>query len=293
MCALKIKAWVKACRVHQWSKNALIFIPLLAAHQISSFACLQAIAAFFAFCLCASGVYILNDIIDLKRDRAHSSKNTRPFAAGILQPSQGLIVSPILAGCGLLLAYKIGTLFLFTALVYIIATTLYTFWVKRLLLLDVICLAGLYALRIFAGGTANHVSVSKWLLTFSVFFFLSLALSKRASELIKSGGADSGRQYTKEDLTVISQSGISSGYVAVLVLVLYINSIDIQTLYAFPDLLWGLCLLLLYWIVRMWILTSRGKIGEDPVLFAINDKTSQLIAVLGTIIILLATKWNH
>ena len=289
----QIKAWIRAMRIHQWSKNLLIFIPTLAAHQLTILSLEKTLAAFISFCSCASAIYIINDIVDLKADRAHVSKNQRPFAAGVLKPKDAWHVVPVLLMLGLFLALQVNTGFLTLLLLYIGITQLYTFGLKRLLLIDVFCLAGLYTLRIFAGGIAATVPVSKWLLAFSVFFFLSLALSKRASELIKSTVDSSGRQYTKADLPIVTQSGVSSGYLAALVLVFYINSSDVQTLYAYPDLMWGLCLLLLYWVARIWVLTTRGAVGEDPVLFAVSDKTSQLIAILGTIIILVATKWPH
>lgn len=279
--------WLKALRVHQWMKNALIFVPLLAAHQLLNPALLlQCILAFVLFGLCASSVYLLNDLLDLADDRHHSSKRHRPFAAGRLSIRAGLLAFPLL-----LVGAFIGAIWLlpwtFTGVLlgYYILTLAYSLYLKRQMAVDVMALAMLYTVRIIAGAAACGLALTFWVLAFSMFIFLSLALVKRYSELHearKKGrtGKTRGRGYYPADLEMISSLGASSGYLAVMVLALYIHDKATEALYAFPQVIWLACPLLLFWITRVWMLTHRGEMHDDPVVFAIRDRTSLLVGAL-------------
>ncbi|MDB5775199.1 MAG: UbiA family prenyltransferase [Herbaspirillum sp.] len=280
-----LKALLKGMRVHQWTKNILIFVPLVAAHQANQIdALLQACAAFFAFGMCASSVYILNDLLDLEADRQHPTKRRRPFAAGTLPISHGmaLIVVLLMASIGLSVA-ALPWNFMLALGAYYVATAVYSFWAKERVTIDVMFLAGLYTMRLVAGAAAITVALSFWLLAFSMFIFLSLALIKRFTEMVavKNRGqrVASGRGYSIDDMPLIQSMGTSSGYIAVLVLALYLNSPDMATSYSNPKFLWWLCPLLLFWISRVWVKTSRGEMHDDPVVFAAKDKVSRLIGV--------------
>ncbi|MDR2365775.1 MAG: UbiA family prenyltransferase [Zoogloeaceae bacterium] len=279
--------WIKALRLHQWLKNLLIFVPLLAAHRYAELPLLsQAMLAFFCFGLCASSVYLLNDLLDLRDDRHHAKKRLRPFASGRLSPGTGLLVFPLLlcvafavALCWLPLAFTLGVL------VYYGLTLAYSLWLKRLMIVDVMTLAILYTLRIVIGGVTLSIPLSFWLLAFSVFIFLSLALVKRYVELLPlrekgNGEKARGRGYHAEDFPMIMALGAASGYTAVMVLALYINDPVTRQYYHHPEFIWFSCLLLLTWISRVWILAHRGMMHDDPVIFAAKDKVSLGIVAL-------------
>jgi 4-hydroxybenzoate polyprenyltransferase len=281
------KLWIKALRVHQWAKNLLIFVPLLASHQLNHLDLFfNSMLGFIFFCLCASSVYLLNDLLDLADDRQHITKRYRPFAAGSLPIKQGLLVCPLL----LLLAFA-GSLwllpFLFTATlaVYYVLTLVYSMVFKRRMVIDVITLAALYTLRIIAGAFVILVWPTFWMLAFSMFIFLSLALVKRYAELHdakKEGKTEKtpGRGYFPSDLEMLSSLGAASGYLSVLVLALYIQDQTTIAMYQYPQLIWLACPLLLFWVSRIWLLTHRGVMHEDPVVFAFKDKISLIIAGL-------------
>jgi 4-hydroxybenzoate polyprenyltransferase len=282
-----LRTWAKALRLHQWAKNALIFIPLLASHRLLELDLLaDGLVAFLLFGLCASSVYILNDLLDLDDDRHHASKRRRPFASGALSISSGLIAFPLLlttafAGALLVLPWK----FALALGSYYLLTVAYSFWLKRLMTVDVIVLAMLYTSRIIAGTFAFGVRLTFWMLAFSMFIFLSLALVKRYAELRDArakgkGSKTRGRGYFPDDLEMISSLGASSGYLSVMVLALYIQDGSTASMYHYPQLIWLACPLLLYWITRIWMLTHRGAMHDDPVVFAIKDRTSLLIGVL-------------
>jgi 4-hydroxybenzoate polyprenyltransferase len=278
-------AWLKALRLHQWMKNLLLFLPLLGAHQIFDPALLtKAIVAFFAFGLCASSVYVVNDLMDLASDRQHPRKRLRPFAAGLLSPVSGLVVAALLLTCSLAVAAWVAPAFLAWLLVYFAITVAYTFWLKRKEIVDALALAALYTLRIIAGGAAVGLAASFWLLAFSLFLFLSLAFVKRYSELqvmVEQGrGEAKGRGYRTDDLPLIQTLGVVSGFSAVLVLALYINGESVLRLYQRPEVMWLTVPILLYWITRVWIKTHRGLMHDDPVLFAIKDRVSVVAGVL-------------
>lgn len=281
------KLWVKALRLHQWLKNFLIFIPLLAIHRINDIALdLQVALAFLIFGLCASSVYILNDLLDLNDDRHHATKKYRPFAAGQLSIKAGLLAIPLLlitafSGAIWLLPIK----FLIVLSIYYLLTVAYSFVLKRRMMIDVITLASLYTLRIIAGAKAVSINTSFWMLAFSMFMFLSLALVKRYSELYlaRAKGHTNkiyGRGYYPSDLEMIAALGAASGYMSVMVLALYINDPSATILYRYPNLIWLTCPLLLLWISRVWMLAHRGQMHDDPIIFAIYDKLSLIIGGL-------------
>lgn len=282
-----LKSWVSAIRIHQWMKNALIFVPLLAAHQVMNpMMVRQGILAFLLFGLCASSVYILNDLLDLADDRHHHSKKRRAFASGDLSIITGIVAFPLLlctafAGAALFLPWQFSAVLL----AYYALTLAYSLDLKRRMSIDVIALAALYTLRIIAGAAAFQLQLTFWMLAFSMFMFLSLALVKRYAELrdarVKGKKEKTrGRGYYPDDLEMISSLGASSGYLAVMVLALYIHDQATIDLYSSPQIIWLACPLLLFWITRVWMLTHRGLIHEDPVVFAIRDRVSLMVGAL-------------
>lgn len=279
-----IAAYFKAVRPHQWLKNLLVFVPLLAAHRLLEWPLLRdACLAFVAFSLCASSVYLLNDLLDLSADRGHPRKRLRPFAAGTIRPMFGAGLIPILLLASLLVAATLTPQFVMVLGAYYICTVAYSVYLKRLVLIDVMLLAGLYTLRVIGGAAAVGILPSFWLLALSMFMFLSLALVKRGAELStyrrlneSSGG---GRGYRVSDLEYLHSMGTASGYGAVLVTALYINDAAVLDLYSRPYLLWPVCPLLLYWVSRIWLKTGRGEMHDDPLVFAIKDRQSQLIGL--------------
>jgi 4-hydroxybenzoate polyprenyltransferase len=291
----KIKNFFDLLRLHQWSKNLLVFIPLFASHNFNNINLISdAFLAFFVFSLCASSSYILNDLSDINHDRIHSSKKYRPFANGSIPIYIGLILSPLL----LILSFSISVIFLpskffLIILFYFTASILYSFYFKKVLIFDVIILALLYTLRIIAGGFAINITPSYWLLLFSMFIFFSLAILKRHVELSKySNNYENsnilGRGYIFSDLNIITILGVSSACISVLVLALYINDPNIYILYANPYYIWLICPILLGWISRIWILSGRGNICDDPVLFALRDPISHLMIILSLVILWIA-----
>ena len=285
--------FLKALRFHQWLKNLLIFVPLLLAHKFTDWPLLlQAAYAFISFGLCASAIYLLNDLLDLEADRAHSRKKYRPLAAGQLPLLWGFIMIPILLLGSVLVGFHLPINFLVALGIYFLTTVAYSFYLKQVVLVDVLVLAGLYTLRIIAGAAAVSVVASQWLLAFSLFLFLSLALLKRFSELqtlrLQDEDKALGRGYVSGDLEQIASFGAASGYIAVLVLALYVNSREVLILYSNPAMLWLLCPLFLYWISHLWLLAHRGLIFEDPILFAVKDKASFVVAIFISGIMLFA-----
>jgi 4-hydroxybenzoate polyprenyltransferase len=288
-----VRSWIRALRLHQWLKNLLVFLPLLVSHRVFEMDALaRSMQAFLAFGLCASGVYLLNDLLDLDADRRHPRKRRRPFARGSLPVAQGFLVFPLLTLVASVLAFLLNYRFLLVLLVYYLLTNAYSFRLKRIAMLDVMVLAGLYSIRVVAGAVAINAPLSFWLLAFSVFIFLSLAILKRYTELramLKSGEQSaSGRGYAVDDLPLLQSLGVASGYLSVLVLALYINSTDSDVLYRRPDVLWLLCPALLYWVGRAWLVAHRGRMHDDPIIFAVTDRVSQAMLVIFVIIIFLA-----
>ena len=279
------KSYAKALRPHQWIKNVLIFVPVIAVHNTSSDTWFEALLAFIAFSLVASSVYILNDLLDLSADRAHPRKRFRPLASGNIPLCHGSFMVPGLFVLGLLTALAVGRLeFIGMILAYYALTTAYSFSLKRRLVVDICTLAALYTMRVLAGGAATGLPLSVWLLAFSIFMFLSLAAVKRQAELVDGMATGrvqaSGRAYHVEDLPIIAMMAIASGYVSVLVMALYINTPTVQSLYNYPQLLWGVGPILLYWISRMVMIAHRGKMEDDPIVFAARDRVSRICGLL-------------
>ena len=287
-----LKVWLKAMRLHQWVKNTLIFLPAILAHQIfSPDVLLQSVVAFIAFGLCASSVYLINDLFDLNADRHHPRKRNRPFAAGLLSARSGLIGSAALFCGAAALAVSVGWKFAAVLAGYYLLTWAYSLRLKRAASVDVMTLAGLYTIRIIAGSAATSIPLSFWLLAFSVFIFLSLGFVKRYTELDDARQAgksvSTGRGYTAADLPLIMTLGVAAGYCTVVVMALYINSNDSQVLYRHNKPLWLICPLLLYWISRVWLLTTRGQMQDDPVVFALRDRLSLVVlGLLGLVVLL-------
>jgi 4-hydroxybenzoate polyprenyltransferase len=289
----RLRTAIEALRPHQWSKNVLVFLPMLAAHDASALP--AALAAFVAFCLTASSVYLLNDLVDLQADRAHPRKRRRPFAAGRLPIAFGLVAAPAL----LLLAAAVALIwtppaFLGALAVYYLGTFAYSFWLKRKALVDVLTLAGLYTARIIGGAAATGLSLSPWMLGFSLFLFLALAAVKRQAELAQQaeGAKTAGRGYQTSDLPLLREMALASGFAAVMVFALYINSEAVTSLYARPELLWLICPLLLYWIGRMVLMTHRGYMDDDPIVFAAKDWPSRLAVLFSLLIVVGASFWS-
>ncbi len=279
--------WLRAIRIHQWLKNGLLFVPLFAGHQFSNPALLFAAAlAFVTLGLCASGSYLINDLRDLADDRKHAVKRSRPLAAGEITIPSALLVAGLLLCTGLLAAWYFLPLGFFGGLVgYCALTFLYSAFLKRLLVIDVLVLASLYTLRVILGGLAVAIAPSFWLLAFSMFLFLSLALVKRYAELwqLDTGGARMhtlGRGYQATDLSMVASLGGAAGYCAVLILALYVNDPGTAKLYSQPTVIWLSCPLMLAWVSRLWMLAHRGQVHEDPVLFAAKDVFSLITAFL-------------
>ncbi len=289
----KMAAFVRAIRVHQWVKNLLLFVPMLMAHRARDGAVLQhSLTAFSAFCLCSSAVYVLNDVFDLESDRQHHSKRRRPFASGDLSLSTAFVIVPIFLIFSIALSLQLPPVFTDALLFYFVLTLGYSLRLKQIVLIDILVLASLYTIRILAGGFAADVRVSEWLLAFSLFFFLSLACIKRFSELFVLRQSNrheaKGRGYVASDLEQISQFGSASGYISVLVLALYVSGRDVAALYSHPQVLWLTCPLVLYWISRVWLIAHRGKLHDDPIVFAIRDKTSYVVGLIALALMYLA-----
>ena len=279
-----------ALRPQHWVKNLLVFVPLVMAHDVAdSVRLTRSLLAFASFSLCASAVYVLNDLFDLESDRLHHTKRKRPFASGAVPLWAGFLVAPLLAVASVFVAAHLSRLFLVEIAVYAIAAMLYSTYGKRIPMLDVLLLTGLYLLRILGGGAATDIPVSPWLLAFSMFLLLSLAFAKRYMELVGQVESDqpnavSKRNYFPRDADLVRELGVASGYLSVLVLALYVNGREVAELYRQPQWIWLACPLLLFWISRVWFLANRGVLHEDPVVFAVRDLVSY---ALGFIILLI------
>lgn len=285
-----LRLWIKQLRIHQWVKNALVFVPMLAGHRAADPAVwVESLIAFVAFGLAASSVYLLNDIVDLESDRAHARKRFRPLASGAVSIRSAFAAMALLFaaafGCAAVLPWP----FAVVLATYMATSTSYSLRLKRVSTLDVFTLAALYTLRVVAGGAATGIVLSFWLLAFSLFLFLALAIVKRVSELVQTSESTEtlkGRNYSGADTLALMSLGTSSSFAATLVLALYVNSSEVQKAYARPALLWLICPLLLYWLSRIWIGALRGKIDQDPILFAFRDNVSRAVAVLSGLILL-------
>ncbi len=291
----KLEAALKELRPHQWAKNILLFVPLYFSHQYTdSGLVFKALMAFLSFSFCASSIYVLNDLVDLPADRQHRSKRNRPLAAGtLLIPEAAALGLASLAAGVALGALFVRPEFVMVLFGYVALTTAYSFVFKQRMIVDVLALASLFTYRVVAGGVAVDVRLSPWLLAFSIFFFTSLAFVKRYSELIQVRGDGrqslEGRNYVPADIPIITSAGPAAGLLAVLVFALYINSPVVMRYYSAPEALWGICLILVYWIIRIWFLAARDEMHDDPVLFAVKDRISLLAGAL-VIVCLLAAR---
>ncbi|HEY3597139.1 MAG TPA: UbiA family prenyltransferase [Paraburkholderia sp.] len=284
---------LKGMRVHQWVKNVLIFVPVLTAHRFTDpHAVLEACIAFASFCLSASSVYLLNDMLDLDADRRHERKRSRPFASGNLPLSFGMVMTIALlvasAGLAALLPWQFGVVLA----AYLVATVAYSFRLKSIALVDVFALACLYTVRVIAGGAATHIVLSYWLILFCVPIFLSLAMVKRYVELesiLRLGKMEAaGRGYITQDMSILRSFGTSSAYLAVLVLALYLNSPELTQMYRHPQLLWAVFALTLYWVSRIWMFAFRGQMHDDPIVFTFKDRVSGAVIALCALSMVLA-----
>lgn len=286
------RVWIKETRIYQWMKNLLIGVPLLTAHAFNTASGLAVLQAFMAFGLVASATYMLNDLLDLASDRRHPRKCRRPFAAGNLGIVEGCTGMALMLVGGMALAASLSPQFLLALLCYLVITLSYSLYFKTYVLIDVLLLASLYTVRIIAGGLAIDVEISSWLLAFSMFTFLSLALVKRGSELVAMEKLDrkgaKGRDYQLGDTQTISSMGVAAGYIAILVLALYVDSPAVAEHYSHPRLLWLLCPAMLYWISRLWIKTARGEMHDDPLVYSLRDRGSWVVFASMTLVTLIA-----
>jgi 4-hydroxybenzoate polyprenyltransferase len=290
----RVRLVVSALRPHQWVKNLLVIIPPVAAHRLDSATLVAVALACVSLSLCASGGYVLNDLLDLAADRQHHRKRHRPFASGRLPVATGvlLIGACWLAGFAIAIAF-LPRLFVALTLGYLLCTSSYSLWLKREPVLDVMFLAGLYVVRVIAGGAATDVPVSTWLLAFTLFVCLSLAFLKRFIEVHaqRVAGTDAplpGRGYVAGDAPWLQSAGLTSAYLAVVVLAIYVNNADLTRLYAHPQRLLLVCPVLLYWATRSWLLAHRRKIHDDPVVAVAADPVTYVLGTIVAVIVYLA-----
>jgi 4-hydroxybenzoate polyprenyltransferase len=276
---VKIRVYAKALRAHQWAKNTLVFVAALASGKLMQLHSLSALGlVFVAFCCVASAGYLINDLLDLESDRAHPTKRNRPLASGAMPVYQGVALAAVLMVGGLAAAAYVSQVVGVILLLYLVLTLTYSYVLKRIVLIDAITLASLYTVRVLAGAAAIRVVPSMWLLAFSTFIFFSLALVKRCTELIVMAESQRaktrGRDYRVSDAPYLQSMGIASGYLAVLVIALYLDSPNATSLYHRPMVLWAMCPLFLFWVSHLWIKTGRHEMHDDPLVFSIKDRTS-------------------
>ena len=290
--ASNLRAWIKLLRIHQYAKNALVFVPLATAQQFNVTAFGEALCAFAAFSLCASCVYIFNDLADLEADRAHPTKRNRPLAAGTIAPPVAIITAVLCLVAALSLAATVSMPFLATLGGYFLLTSAYTYSLKRKMFVDVVVLAMLYTIRVIGGAVAIGVEASEWLLAFSMFIFTALALVKRYTELSahldRATAGPANRNYTVADLPIVAALAAASGFNAVTVFALYVSSDFVRRSYHHPKFLWLVCPILMYWIARILMLAHRRLMDDDPVVFALKDWRSCVCALAVGAVLLLA-----
>ncbi|MEY4275709.1 MAG: hypothetical protein RIS26_172 [Actinomycetota bacterium] len=293
-----ISIWARQLRIHQWVKNLLVMIPALASFQLLNPALWEPlILAFLSLSAVASAVYIFNDVVDAPNDRQHATKKNRPVASGKLSVRLALVAGVLLLGLGIGVAALAGLPFLTSVLIYLGATFAYTFFLKQVVLVDCLTLAGLYTIRVVAGGVVTGIALSFWLLAFSIFFFASLAWVKRYAELetLKNAGksAAKGRGYAVTDQPLILALGVMSAFIAVLIFALYIDSDAIKIQYAVPQIAWLAIPMLMYLIGRIWFKANRGQMNEDPILFVLRDLPSLVsIATVGIALLVAHLGWS-
>ena len=283
------RAWTNALRGHHWAKNLLLFLPIALSHNLAVEPIVRTLTGFALYGLCASGLYILNDLLDLHSDREHPWKKERPFAAGDISIPQGLLASLILLSSALGLGFLLNAKFGFALIGYATLTMLYSLYLKKIALLDVFVLSSFYSFRILAGALISATPLSQWFLAFSMFFFLSLAMAKRYSELLHASdlvsAGNSGRGYHTGDRELLLSLGVGSSFSAVVIFSLYVQSQDVRLLYSSPEFLLLLCPIVLYWLSRNWLLAHRGELKEDPVTLAIRDPVSYGVALASAAVI--------
>jgi 4-hydroxybenzoate polyprenyltransferase len=288
-----MKAWLRAIRPHHWAKNTLVFMPAVTAHALGDPATVfRCVLTFLAFSLAASGTYLINDVLDAESDRRHPTKHRRPVAAGELTVPAALSSAALLVGAAVAIGItSLPREVLLVLASYLVLTLWYSLRLKQRAVVDVLCLAALYTLRVLAGSAATGIELSFWLLAFSMLLFFSLATAKRATELAGLGSdaarATPGRGYTVRDLPLLVMFGAASAFASVLLFALYLNARG-EALYSRPELLWLLCPALLYWILRIWLKTYRQELHEDPVVFALTDRPSMAVALGAALLIWLA-----
>jgi 4-hydroxybenzoate polyprenyltransferase/phosphoserine phosphatase len=285
---------LRAMRPHQWVKNLLVFVPLLAARSFETAALLGALCMFASFCATASGIYLINDLTDLAADRRHPRKRLRPFASGALSLPLGATIAAALMTAGFILAFMAGAVYLLIA--YAAISLAYSFAFKKFPLLDVFILASLYTLRIIAGGVASGLPVTLWLLAFSLFVFLSLALIKRTAELRAWLGSPEERSATRRgyvpgDRNLLLMFGVASSFASCVVLALFVSTQAALYQYRAPEILWAVIPLILFWQCRLWLATERGHMHDDPIVYASRDWVSWMVAV-SVLVTLLAASWS-
>ncbi|PYP92088.1 MAG: UbiA family prenyltransferase [Candidatus Angelobacter sp. Gp1-AA117] len=289
--------WVSAVRGHHWFKNSLLFLPLALAHKFDLHNWVMAGVGFILFGLCASGVYVLNDLLDLHSDREHPWKRQRPFAAGDVSIPTGLLMCSVLLLISLPGSFLLNPRFGVVLVFYLVLTMWYSLHLKRLALVDVFVLSGFYSTRIFAGSVITSTLLSQWFLSFSLFFFLSLAMAKRYSELVHASElverGQSGRGYIGKDRDVLMNLGIASGFSAVVIFSLYVHSPDLAPLYPNPRPLLLIAPIVAFWLSRVWLKANRGELHEDPVTLALRDPLSYVVAVAAVLIFALAMVKAH
>ncbi len=288
-----MQSLLRSLRPLHWTKNVLLFAPVVLAHRTGDATAIQAAAmAFAAFCLTASAMYLVNDLRDLEFDRAHPNKRNREIASGALSPAVAIFAAVALLVAGVAIAYNVSLELVSYLAGYGILSLIYSLWLKRRLFLDVLTLSALWTIRVLAGGVAARVEVSDWLLALSVFLFVGLALLKRYADLgllaAQAANAAPGRGYVTADRDLLRSMGVTSGYMSVLVLALYLTSPQVTRLYESPRLLWLVCPLLLYWIAHMWFLAHRGAIQDDPIVVAARDPASYVVGALIALLVLAA-----
>jgi 4-hydroxybenzoate polyprenyltransferase/phosphoserine phosphatase len=283
------RVWFNALRGHHWAKNLLLFLPLVLSHNLAVEPVLRTVIGFALYGLCASGLYILNDLLDLHSDREHPWKRERPFAAGEISIPGGLLAAVLLLSTAFGLGFVLAGSFGLALLGYATLTMLYSLYLKKIALLDVFVLSSFYSFRIVAGALISHTPLSQWFLTFSMFFFLSLAMAKRYSELLHAGdlvkAGNSGRGYHIGDRELLLSLGVGSSFSAVVIFSLYVHSQDVLLLYSSPELLFLLCPIVLYWLSRTWLQAHRGELKEDPVILAIRDPVSYGVGLASAAVI--------
>ena len=275
-------ALLRAIRPHQWIKNALVFAPVLLSHRFAdNYTWLNAARAFAAFSAAASAVYVINGLIDAKWDREHPTKRKRPFASGTISRATGTWMISVLMALSAVAAYSLPRGFIWMLAGYLAVGIWYSLQGRSLALVDVVALAGLYTLRVLAGGAATGIVISPWTLGASLFLFLSLALAKRYSELL-THGPSSGRGYEATDVPLLSSMGLASGYLTALVIAIYLQTPEVHRLYRRPEWIWLICPVYLLWISRIWLLAGRGEVKDDPLLFSLRDRATYFLAAVAS-----------